>query len=409
LTVSGTSPKADETTGELTFMPYSANQRLSTLVGFTAFLVAGCTPQPSVETATIADNTTIESASGVMIEVPTFDDFVDRKMSELEIPGLSIAVISDGQIIYDAAKGVANLETGEPVTRQSVFEAASLSKPVFAYLVLKLADRGLLDIDRPLYQYRPLAGLENADSYHAVSTRMALSHRTGFPNWRWFDPAPPESGIERGTMYMKREPGEFGYSGEGYNYVSLVIADLTGTDQLTLDTVYQGEIAEPLNLSCSAFVRTDCVAARKVTGHKEGEVFEKEWPRSFPDDTPMTFGAAGRLHTNAIDYAKIMLAWMNEEGLSESLYDEFFAEQAIVPYDSDTHRATGVTAWGLGIAIEPTEFGSRYEHGGNNGDFQSGMMFFKDRRLGYVFFTNSDNGEEFNRRLEACLTFATCQ
>lgn len=393
-------------------MSGSANS-LPLLLSVVATLgLTGCSSRSSLEaslTGTGHASDSVTTPSGMPIELSGFDAFVDTQMRELNIPGLSIAVISDGEIVYDAAKGVANLDTGEPITRASVFEAASLSKPVFAYFVLKLADQGLLDIDRPLYEYRPLEGLENDNRYHVVTTRMALSHRTGFPNWRWFDPAPPESMIERGTMYMKREPGEFGYSGEGYNYVSLVVADLTGTDQLTLDSVYQREVAEPLGLSCSAFVRTECVAARKVTGHRDGRVVEAQWPRSFPDDTPMTFGAAGRLHTNALDYARIMIAMMNEEGLSGSLFDEFYAAQAEVPLDSDTHRATGVTAWGLGVAIEPTEFGTRYEHGGNNGDFQSGMMFFKDLKVGYVFLTNSDRGEEFNRRLEACITSAACQ
>lgn len=375
-------------------------------------VLVGCVSSSSIGTAASSsqpESDQLVSASGQEIRLPALDFFIEAQMSELAIPGLSVAVISDGKIIYSAAKGVADLNTRKAVDESSVFEAASLSKPVFAYFVLKLAERDVLDLDRPLYEYRPLEGLEDEDSYHAVTTRMALSHRTGFPNWRWFDPAPPERAIERGTMYMKHEPGVFGYSGEGYNYVSLVVADLTGNDQTTLDELYQQEIAAPLGLSCSSFVRTQCVAERKVTGHKDGKVFEKEWPRSFPEDTPLTFGAAGRLHTNAVDYAKIMIAMIEGHGLSSEMTELFHAEHSRVPVDSDTHRASGVTAWSLGLGMEPTEYGTRYKHGGNNGDFQSGMMFFRDRKLGYVFLTNSDKGEEFNRRMEACITEAACQ
>lgn len=374
-------------------------------------LLSGCAPLSEAKNNDVGNSSQpphFSSASGKMIEKQAFDNFVEAQMNELAIPGLALAVIADGEVVYHAAKGVAHSEKQKLIDETSVFEAASLSKPVFAYFVLKLADQGVIDMDRPLYQYRTLDGFEETNSYQDVTARMALSHRTGFPNWRWFDPAPPESGIERGAMYMKREPGEFGYSGEGYNYVSLVVADLVNRNQTTLDELFQEEVAKPLGLSCSSFVRTACVGERKVSGHKEGKPFEKNWPRSFPDDTPATFGAAGRLHTNALDYARIMIAMMEGEGLSSEMSSELFSKQTDVPITSTSHTKDGVTGWTLGLAMEPTDYGIRFEHGGNNGDFQSGMMFFKDQRLGFVFLTNSDQGQRLNKPLEKCITFAEC-
>lgn len=325
-------------------------------------------------------------------------------MVELDMPGLSVVVFDDNETVYQAARGVANLDTGEPVSDQSVFEAASLSKPVFAYFVLSLVEAGVLDLDRPLYEYLPMPELEEDGRYRVVTARMALSHQTGFPNWRWFDPAPETWGIPRGTMYMKREPGTFGYSGEGYNYLALVIADLTGRDLTTLDELYQENVVVPLGMACSSFVRSTCVRERKVMGHRDGAVSDDGWPRSFPNDTPQTFGAAGRLHTNAQDYARFMIALIEGEELQKPLRDEMLTEQIDLPEDSDTRRITGQTAWGLGIAIRPTRYGVRHEHGGNNGDFQSGMMFFADRGLGHVFLTNSDKGQEFGDALARFMT-----
>lgn len=346
----------------------------------------------------------IATPAGEQLRFEQIDSFVRREMAELGMPGLSLAIIEDGEIAYDATLGVANAETGETLADDAVFEAASLSKPVFAYLFLKLVDRGLIDLDTPLYRYRPMEELEADGRYHAVTARMALSHTTGFPNWRWFDPAPPEMQIERGTMYQKREPGEFGYSGEGYNYLAEIAAQRTGHDLTSFDAVFQDEIATPLGLACSSYVRSPCVAERKVRGHRDGKLADEQWPRSFPEDTPQTFGSAGRLHTNARDYARIMIAMMNGEGLSPGLVGQMFAPQSEVPRDSTNYREGGDTAWGLGLGIEPTPYGIRYEHGGNNGDFQSGMMFFRDRKYGYVFFTNSDKGDAFNKRLETFLT-----
>lgn len=358
----------------------------------------------SADDSRSSDPMMVSAADGTQFSIAQLDGFIDAQMDALDMPGLSVALIADGKLVYSAAKGVANIETNEPLTEGSVFEAASLSKPVFAYMVLKMVDQGLLDLDRPLFEYRLMPELEGDDRYHAVTARMALSHQTGFPNWRWFDPAPAEMGVERGTMYMKRAPGEFGNSGEGYNYLALIVADLLGRDLTTLDAVYQTDIAAPLGLSCSAFVRSECVAARKVKGHKNGVLSDTGWPRSFPEDTPQTFGAAGRLHTNARDYARLMIAMMDGTGLSKDLHEQMFSEQSQVSKDSDTYRLNGQTGWGLGLAIEPTPHGTRHEHGGNNGDFTASMMMFRDTGLGYVFLTNSDKGKAFNDQLEVFVT-----
>ncbi|WP_051882290.1 serine hydrolase domain-containing protein [Parvularcula oceani] len=344
------------------------------------------------------------TASGARVTLDQIDAFIDAQMADLDMPGLSLAIFEDGEIVYSAAKGAANRDTGEAVTEASVFEAASLSKPVFAFLVLQLVDEGVLDLDRPLHEYLPFEELEEDGRYKSVTARMVLSHRTGFPNWRWFDPIPEGRGIAHGEMYQKAAPGTFAYSGEGYNYLAKVVAQLTGHDLTTLDALYQERIAEPLGLDCSSFVRTSCVAGRKVMGHQEGAVKDFGWPRTFPDDTPQTFGAAGRLHTSAEDYARVLMALIDGWRLSPETRAEMLRPQGEVPLDSEMHKATGATAWGLGIAIEPTPFGTRYEHGGNNNNFQSGMMFFEEGGPGYVFMTNSDTGTDFDRRLQRFIT-----
>ncbi len=346
----------------------------------------------------------ILSASGTKIELSGLDQFVDQQMGSLAMPGLSIAVISNGEVVYYRSKGVSNLDSGLAVDKDSIFEAASLSKPVFAYFVLRLVDKGVLDLDQPLYEYLRMNELEYDPRYHQVTARMVLSHTAGFPNWRWFDPAPAERNIERGKMYMKHNPGTFGYSGEGYNYLALVIAHLSKHNMTTIDTLFQHEVATPLGMQNSSFIKTEFIGKHKVSGHRDGKLSNDGWPRSFPEDTPLTFGAAGRLHTNALDYARFMIALIEGEGLTPLLQEEMFKPQAQIPVDSETRQLTGETAWGLGIAIEPTPYGIRYEHGGNNGGFQSGMMLFRDKKLGYVFMTNSDKGEEFNRELERYIT-----
>ncbi|MCB1643530.1 MAG: beta-lactamase family protein, partial [Xanthomonadales bacterium] len=103
--------------------------------------------------------TLLMAANGTAIDRNQLDAFVDHQMRELQIPGLALAVIGDGRILYTAARGVANLDSGEPLTPESVFEVASLSKPVFAWLVLQQVAAGLIDLDVPLHQYQALPEL----------------------------------------------------------------------------------------------------------------------------------------------------------------------------------------------------------------------------------------------------------
>src|SRR4029434_1530866 len=106
--------------------------------------------------------------------------FIPRMMQHVGVPGLSIAVIRDGTIIWSNAFGVRNNETQEPVTTETPFEAASFSKAAFAYAVLKLCEQGKLSLDAPLWNYRPNYFLPAADPRSKlITTRMILSHTSG--------------------------------------------------------------------------------------------------------------------------------------------------------------------------------------------------------------------------------------
>lgn len=328
------------------------------------------------------------------------DAMVDDLMAELALPGLSIALIDDGEIVYARNSGLANTATGERITDGSIFEVASLSKPVFAYLALRMADRGLIDLDRALHEYLPLPELAHEPRYRTITGRMVLSHRTGFPGWRWFDLAPEEMGIERGTMYMKADPGTFTYSGEGYNWLARVLAQETGHTLLTLDRLFQREVAEPLALDHAAFVQTPYIADHKVIGHVDGEPVERGWPRSFPEDTPQTFGAAGRLHTDAAIYARFLVALMAGTGLSDDAHRAMFTDVTDVPRDHSMHRISGETGWTLGLAVKHGVGGRYFAHGGSNTDFKSGFAIDPATRDGFVFVANSDRGDRLGARLE---------
>ena len=100
-----------------------------------------------------------------------------------DIPGLTMAVVEDGRVVWSRAFGTVNDSARTPLDTATVFEAASMSKPVFAYLVLRLAERGEFDLDRPLYQMVDYPRLSHDERYKRITGRIVLSHGTGLPNW----------------------------------------------------------------------------------------------------------------------------------------------------------------------------------------------------------------------------------
>ena len=133
------------------------------------------------------------------------------------MPGLAIAIVENGRVTWTGGFGTLNDAARTPVDTGTIFEAASLSKPVFAYTVLRLADRGDLDLDRPLFQSLEYPRLARDERYKRITARMVLSHATGLPNW----------GGE--TLTLQFDPGTaYGYSGEGFVFLQKVVEHLTG-------------------------------------------------------------------------------------------------------------------------------------------------------------------------------------
>lgn len=155
--------------------------------------------------STSISNAQINTHSGKRINVAVLESKVRKAMDSLRIPGMSLAIINKGKIVYVKGFGFANLENRKPVTAQTNFEAASMSKPVFSFYVQRLANDGIIDLDKPLFKYLPATDI-NDERYKKITARMVLSHTTGLPNWR-----------EGEKMELAFDPGSaFSYSGEGY-------------------------------------------------------------------------------------------------------------------------------------------------------------------------------------------------
>jgi CubicO group peptidase (beta-lactamase class C family) len=281
-----------------------------------------------------------------------------------------------------------------------MFEAASLSKPVFASLALKMVEEGRLDLDKPLYQYLAFPEIAHDERYKSITARMVLNHTTGFPNWRWYDKAPDSTKVKEGDMFFMSDPGTFSYSGEGYHWLAKVVAQINGLTLKNLDSLFQNKIATPIGMHHSYFSWHPYIGQHKVIGYREGKLFGKFWPAASPHEDSTDFGSASTLHTNAQNYATFLLALLDGSILKKETVDEMLKMQSSIPQEWNWGDIKG---WSLGFAVEPTDHGIRYSHGGDNGGFQAGCMFYREQKTGYVFFTNCDRSGPFYVNLRTFL------
>lgn len=184
-------------------------------------------------------NSKINSLLGLSLTPDQIDQFLDKEMTTLKIPGLSIAIINDNEIVYHRVKGFSDVEKEVPVDNKSIFEGASISKSVFGFFVMTFVEDGLIELDKPLYEYLPNPDIEYDKRYEKITARMVLSHRSGFPNWR--DDYPEKK------LFIQFEPGtEYHYSGEAYQYLAEVLKEILGTNWLGLEEEFQKRVAIPL-------------------------------------------------------------------------------------------------------------------------------------------------------------------
>jgi CubicO group peptidase (beta-lactamase class C family) len=308
------------------------------------------------------------------INTDELDHFVQAYLEYFKIPGISLAVIKDSKVVYHRGFGVKNTTTHEPVSDNTVFEAASMTKPVFAYTVLRLVDRGVLTLDTPLYNYLPYDDIAHDERYKLITARMVLTHRTGFPNWR------------TGKLEIKFTPGsQVSYSGEGFVYLGKVVEKLTGKKLVDL---CREEVFAPMGIENASLVWNENLARLTATGHGGSAPMAKGKP-SAPN-------VAASLHVDAGNYAKFLTAVLRGEGLSEPTSREMLRSQVKVPDQEGT-------SWGLGIAIEETPVGTNYGHGGRNSGFTSRSLMYKDKGIGYAFLVNNDDASKIDNVLNAYL------
>jgi CubicO group peptidase (beta-lactamase class C family) len=310
---------------------------------------------------------------------------IPRLLKEADVPGMSIALVRGGRLVWSGAFGLANTEANIVVTGHTVFEAASLSKPVFAYAVLKLVDEGKLNLDTPLNKYLGSNyDVVADDRINLITARMVLSHTSGFPNWR------PDGSK---TLPILFSPGQkFSYSGEGMVYLSKVVEKITG---LSFEDFMQRYALQPLGMWASSYIWQNRFDSLKAYRHDLlGKMSGRNQPPGGRTGAVREQGnAAASLCTTATDYAKFVIAILDGTGLKKETWTQMLTPQVRVD------EKYPPVAWGLGVGLETMGEGEYFWHWGDNGDSKAYVTALVPAKDAVVYFADGSNGLSFAKEI----------
>tara|TARA_R110002074_G_scaffold244066_1_gene415809 strand:+ start:145 stop:1254 length:1110 start_codon:yes stop_codon:yes gene_type:complete len=345
---------------------------------FTLIHLTNCSSVQKVE---------IENFQGIIISNDSIDAYVKTKMEELKIPGASLAIINKGKLVHHQTYGYANFEKKLKVTENTIFEGASISKSVFSFFVMKYVEEGKLDLDKPLFKYLEYPDIAYDERYKKITARMVLSHRSGFPNWRENEPD--------NKLKIKFEPGtNFEYSGEGYQYLALVLKEIDGGNWTDLENEFQHKVAKPLKMEHSSFIPNENLEQKKAEPYDKNNNWIDLKKNYWYKKDKGNFVSASSIHTEPIDFSKWMIAVMNKEQLSKSSYDELFKPHSTITAEN------GITYfYSLGFASDSTKPENTYYHSGSNDGFTCWYLINTEKDWGFVVFTNSEYGIELGENL----------
>ncbi len=342
-----------------------------------------------------------------------------RLLELASVPGLALAVV-DGKQVLRRGFGQAIEEPSLPVSEETVFEAASLGKPVFAYAVLRMVDAGVIDLDRPLYDYLPIPDA-SSPRMKRLTARHVLSHTTGLPNWRQ-QPSPLEPTSDPGSGFT--------YSGEGYFYLQRVVERLSNQP---FGRFMREQILDPLGMKHSSYVWQPEFDARMAAGYdgkenrldiqaaigRRTQVIAQEWRKPLADwryeDSAravqlvnpqwpvlplyMVPNAAASLLTTVSDYSRFLTQIVAPSAGGISLSPA--SRRAMVKPEV---RLNSALQWGLGWGIQKDENGEVLWHWGANNSFRNFVIADPTNGRAIVVFTNSENGPRIYERVIVAVT-----
>jgi CubicO group peptidase (beta-lactamase class C family) len=304
---------------------------------------------------------------------PVFDEprnnNLEKLLKENNVPALGIGVIENGKLTKVEVYGTLDKQATAPYN--TIFKVASLTKPIVALTTLKLIDKGILDMDEPLYKFWIDPDIKEDKRYKKLIPRLVLSHQTGFPNWRYM--------TETNKLAFQFDPGtKYQYSGEGFEYLRKAIETKLGKsiEELTNELLFS-----PLQMTDTRFWWDN-----KMDESRYAQNFDADG-NILPTIKYYEANAAANLLTTVENYGKFLAYVINGAELSENLFQEMQNHQ--VELKVNNYFGLG---WEILTDFSNNEFALL--HTGKDPGVSTLAIIFPKSKNGYLIFLNGDNGDK---------------
>lgn len=312
---------------------------------------------------------------------------LEERMRAYGVPGVSVAVVHDGKLAWARGWGVRDANTCAPVTTETHFQAASISKLVTALIALRLVEQGKLSLDKDINSYLASWKLMASGEWapKSVTLRGLLSHTAGlnvhgFPGYPVGAPVPTAVQVLDGAAPAVTEAvkvvlpvgRQWQYSGGGYVIAQLALSEAIG---VPFDKLAEREVFRPLGMRRSAFAQPPSprLLSQAALGHGDGKVIRGGY-HIYPE-----LGPAG-MWTTPSDLARLLMdIQASANGRPSRLLSPSMSSQMLTPVKGD---------WGLGPALFGAGAGRRFGHDGVNEGFQSTMVGYVHKGSGVIVMTN---------------------
>ena len=365
---------------------------------------------------TFGQNQLIKRLDGSKISASEIDKTVKRLMDTANVQGLDLAILNNKKTVFIKSYGYRNKPRNELLDTSTIVYGASLSKAVFGYLLMKLVEKKTIDLDKPLFKYlkKPLpeyeyfSDLKNDNRWELITARMCLSHTTGLPNVRWFNPVTSQQDT-LGVMKIYFTPGtKYAYSGEGFKLLQLVIEEIT---QKNIDQLADEQIFKLFKMNRTGYIWHDSFGDDNVAvGHLNNGTLDQKKKRT-------ESVAGGSLVTSIADYARFIENILQQRGISRKSYKEMFSPQIAIhsitqfppiTYETTTENDAIHLSYGLGWGLLKCKYGSAFFKEGNGGSWRNYNINFMEKGTSIIILTNSENGERIFQELLETLLGDSC-
>jgi CubicO group peptidase (beta-lactamase class C family) len=301
------------------------------------------------------------------------DQAIENWMKENKIPTLGIGIIEGSEL--KQVKVFGEIKKGVSAPYNTYFNVASITKPVTTMVALRLVSLGKWKLDEPLDQYWIDPDLANDPRHKKLTTRIILTHKTGFPNWRWMNADK--------KLHFQFDPGtSYQYSGEGFEYLRKAMEKKFGK---SLDQLAKELIFKPLKMKDTNYIwdeNTD--ESRFAIGYdKEG--------KPYPTEKNKVANAADDLHTTVEDLGNFMVNIMKGGNLKPEVFREMIKQQVKIKDNK---------FFGLGFEVYDLGNGDyALSHGGSDSGTRCIAFVLPKSGKGLVIFTNTDNGSKIYEKM----------